>query len=66
VVTAMKIEIPMLTVLLLAANDLLARATVQGFEQAAFTVLVEWSGRLARAAKPFVFLGRELNKGRPV
>jgi len=66
VVTAMKIEIPMLTVLLLAANDLLARATVQGFEQTAFTVLVEWSGRLARAAKLFVFLGRELNKGRPV
>lgn len=49
VVTAMKIEIPMLAVLLLAANDLLARAMVQGFEQAVFGVLVERSARWARA-----------------
>jgi hypothetical protein len=47
----MKIEISMLTVLVLAANDLLARATVQGFEQAAFGVLLEWSGRRARALR---------------
>jgi len=47
----MKIEISILTVLLLAANDLLARAVIQGFEQAAFAVLVEWSGRWTRALR---------------
>jgi hypothetical protein len=51
----MKIEIPMLTVLLLAANDLLARATVQGFEQAAVAVLVDRSGRWARALRSRLF-----------
>ena len=53
--TAMKIEIPMLTVLLLAANDLLARAMVQGFEQAVFGVLVERAGKWARALQSRLF-----------
>lgn len=49
--TAMKIEIPILTVLLLAANDLLARAAIQGFEQAALATLVEWSTRRVRTLR---------------
>ncbi len=47
----MKLEIPMLTVLLLAANDVLARAALQGFEPAACAALVEWSGRWTRALR---------------
>lgn len=51
----MKIEISIMTVLLLAANDLLTRAALQGFEQAAIAAAVEWSSRCVRAlrARPF-------------
>lgn len=61
----MKIEIPMLTVLLLAANDLLARATLQGFETALLNTLLERSGGWIRGLRNR-YQGRESNTGRPV
>ena len=47
----MKIEIPILAALLVLATELMARAALQGFEQALVWTLVDWSARRVRLAR---------------
>jgi len=48
----MKIEIPILAVLLLLGSELMARAAVQGIEQALVSTVIEWSmGRVRSIRK---------------
>jgi hypothetical protein len=50
----MKIEIPILAALFLLGSELLARAAVQGVEQALVTAIIEWSmGRVKSAGRMF-------------
>ena len=46
----MKIEIPILAGLLFIGNELLARAAVQGVEQALLSTVVEWTMSRVKAA----------------
>jgi hypothetical protein len=50
VVNVMKIEIPILAGLLFIGNELLARAAVQGVEQALLSTVVEWTMSRVKAA----------------
>jgi type IV secretory pathway VirB3-like protein len=59
VVIAMKIEIPILAALLVLATELMARAALQGFEQALVSTLVEWSARRMRVARRKFWRGRQ-------
>jgi len=54
----MKIEIPILAALLVLATELMARAALQGFEQALVWTLVDWSARRVRVAWRKFWRGR--------
>ena len=56
---AMKIEIPILAALLVLATELMARAALQGFEQALVSTLVEWSARRMRVARRKLWRSRQ-------
>jgi hypothetical protein len=47
----MKMEIPVLAVLLLVANELMARVAVQGIEQALVATALEWSVKKLESAR---------------
>jgi hypothetical protein len=59
VVIVMKIGIPILAALLVLATELMARAALQGFEQALVWTLVDWSARRVRVARRKFWRGRE-------
>jgi hypothetical protein len=50
-VSIMKIEIPILAALLLLGSELMARAAVQGVEQALVSTVVEWSMSRVKSAR---------------
>ena len=64
----MKIEIPILAALLVLATELMARAALQGFEQALVWTLVDWSARRVRVgvakilARPLVVIAKRAYK----
>ncbi len=47
----MKIEIPILTALLLLGTELMTRVGIQGFEQALVSTAIEWSVGRFKAAR---------------
>lgn len=49
-VYVMKIEIPILAALLLLGSELMARAAVQGVEQALVSTVIEWSMSRVKSA----------------
>jgi hypothetical protein len=54
VVIVMKIEISILAALLLLGTELMARASVQGVEQAIASTVIEWTVRRMKAARNFL------------
>jgi len=50
VMDVMKIEIPILAALLLLGSELIARAAVQGVEQALVSTVIEWSMSRVKSA----------------
>jgi len=50
VMDVMKIEIPILAALLLLGSELMARAAVQGVEQALVSTVIEWSMSRVKSA----------------
>jgi len=46
----MKIEIPILAALLLLGSELMARAAIQGVEQALVSTVIEWSMSRVKSA----------------
>jgi hypothetical protein len=51
VVIVMKIEISILAALLLLGTELMARASVQGLEQAIVSTVIEWTMSRLKAAR---------------
>ena len=50
VMDVMKIEIPILAALLLLGSELMARAAIQGVEQALVSTVIEWSMSRVKSA----------------
>ena len=50
----MKIEISILAALVLLGTELMARASVQGVEQAIASTVIEWTVRRKKAARNFL------------
>jgi hypothetical protein len=50
----MKIEISILAALLLLGTELMARASVQGVEQAIVSTVIEWTMSRMKAARNFL------------
>jgi len=53
-VIVMKIEISILAALLLLGTELMARASVQGVEQAIVSTVIEWTVSRMKAARNFL------------
>jgi hypothetical protein len=54
VVIVMKIEISILAALLLLGTELMARASIQGVEQAMVSTVIEWTISRMKAARNFL------------
>jgi len=56
VVNIMKIEIPILAALFLMGTELMARAALQGMEQALVSTAIEWSVNKFNVARKMISL----------